>query len=68
MKPNDDALELAEQIDKFKDKRMNDSAAHIRRLVAENEAQAALIREMSEAMYRWDKELEAIRQHLEGKA
>lgn len=43
-KDNEDALQLADQIDQFKDKRMNDSAAHLRRLVRENEEKESALK------------------------
>ncbi len=91
MSKNDDALRCAESLE---GKRVYDdsvewaetldaSAAHLRRLVAENEAQAALLRQAEDALnsVEWhgggscwivdaDKiyaAITAIRQHLEGK-
>lgn len=76
-KDNEDALRCAdgvERMDTFTDYQRAEllkSADHLRRLVAENEAKDALLRQAVEA---WDNEQSMltaiidIRQHLEGRA
>lgn len=73
-KDNEDALRCAEAIDSTHWPE-REVAAHLRRLVAENEAQASLLRQAVEALTaatgyddaHFDT-IAAIRQHLEGRA
>ena len=83
-KDNEDALRCADSLQRCDcidfDGDFTASAAHLRRLVAENEAKDALLRQAVEALEEWvcdfwsrhdddaTKLITAIRQHLEGKA
>lgn len=71
MSKNDDALQCAGYIETDGDLIERKIAAHLRRLVAQNEAKDALLRQAVEAL-EWAGHrgalVAAIRQHLEGRA